>query len=295
MATYLIKSNPKKHPWADLDRAVAEVRRKGFFETGWSCGNTKRIKRGDRVFLLRTGVEPRAIMASGVVTEEPYEAAHYDRERGEDSARYVGVRFDALLHPDHEAVLRIVDLRTTHLAQFSWHTQSSGITIPPAVAAELETAWSEFLMSHGQKPISLPDEVATPARFFEGAVRQIFVNTYERSPYARQQCIQHHGCCCSVCGFDFEHVFGELGRGFIHVHHLIPLADIQEEYEIDPITDLRPICPNCHAMIHRGPEMLSIEALKRCIQMAQPDGPANGSQPIRSETNSTSSAAGSRR
>ena len=58
----------------------------------------------------------------------------------------------------------------------------------------------------------------------------------------------------------------DLGRGFIHVHHLKPLSEIQEEYEIDPIADLRPICPNCHAMIHCNTEMMSIKDLKKLIQ-----------------------------
>jgi len=81
-----------------------------------------------------------------------------------------------------------------------------------------------------------------------------------KDPYARQQCIEHYGSRCSVCDFDFEQVFGERGRGFIHVHHLKPLSEIQDEYEIDPIQDLRPICPNCHAMIHHNPVISRIKS-----------------------------------
>lgn len=96
-----------------------------------------------------------------------------------------------------------------------------------------------------------PDEVKKTEIFREGAVRQILVNAYERSPQARQQCIAQHGESCFVCHFNFGEVFGELGKGFIHVHHLLPLSEIAEEYDVDPVKDLRPICPNCHAMIHR--------------------------------------------
>jgi 5-methylcytosine-specific restriction protein A len=180
-------------------------------------------------------------MASGVVYEEPYEEAHYDEERGDDTALYIGVRFDSMLHPDHEGILTTEQLQTGHLARFHWHTQSSGITIPPLAAAELEVAWSAFLIAHGQQPISLAEEVSAPSRYFEGATRQISVNTYERNPYARRRCIEYHGCSCSVCDVDFEKVYGELGRGFIHVHHVKPLSEIQAEYEIDPVADLRPI------------------------------------------------------
>ncbi len=298
MTTYLLKWNPKRWQWKTLAQDVEAVRHKGFVDDGWSCGNTKRIKRGDHVFLLRTGIAPRGIMASGVVMEEPYEEVHWDKSRPDDKALYVGVRFYALLHPDNDGILAIDDLQTEHLAGFPWHLQAGGITVPPGAAAELESAWSAFLVAHGQQPICLPDEVATPARFFEGATRQIAVNVYERNPYARQQCIEHYGCCCSVCDFDFEQFFGELGRGFIHVHHLRQLSDIQSEYEIDPIADLRPICPNCHAMIHHGTEMLSIEQLRELTQTqraANKTVQRTGASRSAQETNRTSPAAGSRR
>lgn len=204
-------------------------------------------------------------MASGIVTEEPYKAPPYAEARTGGRALYVGVRFDVLLHPD-DGILTIEQLRTEHLADFPWHIQGSGITIPPPAAAELEAVWSAFLTARGHKPLSLADEVPSPGRFFEGVTRQISVNSYERSPYARQQCIAHYGCRCAVCGFDFEPAYGELGTGFIHVHHLKPWSEIREEYEIDPIADLRPICPNCHAMIHRGVEMMSIEDLRERLQ-----------------------------
>lgn len=266
MSTYLIKWNPKKWVWKTLVQEVEQVRRKGFIDDRWSCGNTKRIQRGDRVFLMRTGFAPRGIMASGIVTKEPYEDVHWDPKRPSDTALCIDVRFYTLLHPEHDAILAIEKLQTKHLADFPWHIQAGGISIPPLAAADLEVAWSAFLTAQGQQPISLADEITTPARFFEGATRQISVNIYERNPAARRQCIEKYGCRCSVCDFDFEQAFGDLGRGFIHVHHLKPLSEIQEEYEIDPIADLRPICPNCHAMVHQDTEMMSIKDLRKLIQ-----------------------------
>ncbi len=97
-------------------------------------------------------------------------------------------------------------------------------------------------------------------------MRHMFLSIYERNPYARQRCIEHYGCRCSVCGFDFEKVYGEVGSGFIHVHHLKPLSEIRKEYVIDPIADLRPICPNCHAMIHNGTKIMTIAALEALIR-----------------------------
>jgi len=85
----------------------------------------------------------------------------------------------------------------------------------------------------------------------EGAKTTITINAYERSTKARNACIAHYGTTCCVCGFDFEKVYGEIGKGFTHVHHIKRLADIAENYIVDPINDLRPVCPNCHSMLHR--------------------------------------------
>lgn len=48
--------------------------------------------------------------------------------------------------------------------------------------------------------------------------------------------------------FDF---YGEIGEGFIHVHHLTPIHQIGKEYKVNYKEDLAPVCPNCHAMLHR--------------------------------------------
>lgn len=113
-----------------------------------------------------------------------------------------------------------------------------------------------------------PDEVERdPKRtFVEGSVRSVQVNAYERNPEARRVCIEYHGTACKVCAFDFAVQYGDLGRGFIHVHHKVPLAEIRTTYELDPIRDLAPVCPNCHAMLHRSNPPMTIEELKSLIR-----------------------------
>jgi len=109
----------------------------------------------------------------------------------------------------------------------------------------------------------LPGEVAQPEKYIEGATKTISVNRYERNSLARTACIDTYGFACSICDFDFYKEYGEIGKGFIHVHHLKPLADIGEVYELNPTSDLRPVCPNCHAMLHKRTPAFSIEELRK--------------------------------
>jgi hypothetical protein len=119
-----------------------------------------------------------------------------------------------------------------------------------------------------------PEVAPSSGMFPEGAQTVVTVNAYERSAAARAACIAHHGANCSACGMNFEQTYGPVGKGFIHVHHLKALASIGIEYNVDPVADLRPICPNCHAMLHRGEPMHSIEDLRTMLQSAQKSGPS---------------------
>jgi len=101
--------------------------------------------------------------------------------------------------------------------------------------------------------------------YVEGAKKTVTVNAYERDIQARADCIARYGYACKVCDFDFGAVYGPLGDGFIHVHHLVPLHKIKQEYKVNPEKDLRPVCPNCHAMLHRGREPLTIEQLRNLL------------------------------
>jgi 5-methylcytosine-specific restriction protein A len=264
MTTYLITWNPKRWPW-DMEDQLSQLKRQGFVDSRWSCGRTKRINAGDRLFLLRQGIEPRGIMGAGVATSSPYLDKHWDDTR-DDEALYVRMRFDSLMEPEGDGVLPLSRLRDGALGTVNWRTQSSGISVSPAAAAMLERQWHDFLEERGQSPSSLADEVCTPSQYFEGASRTIAVNAYERDPRARKACIDHYGCTCSVCGFDFAVVYGPLGRGYIHVHHVVPLSAIGKTYVIDPVKDLRPVCPNCHAMLHKPTEILSVAELKRLLR-----------------------------
>jgi hypothetical protein len=122
----------------------------------------------------------------------------------------------------------------------------------------------------GRRPdYAPPEELLDNGALFEGGLRRIVVNRYERSPAARARCIAHHGSRCIVCGFDFGQVYGVAFLGFIHVHHLTPLGSIRSSYRLDPIRDLRPVCPNCHAAIHRTDPPFSPEEIKALLQRSR--------------------------
>ena len=127
----------------------------------------------------------------------------------------------------------------------------------------------EFKLCKSCKPdyeeneIIYPDELQEDQSIFiEGAKREVIVNSFERNPKARKKCIEHYGCKCQCCGLDFEVKYGEIGKGFIHVHHLKQIAEIGDKYEVNPIEDLIPLCPNCHAMVHKNNPPFSVGELK---------------------------------
>ncbi|NLD38711.1 MAG: HNH endonuclease [Desulfatiglans sp.] len=113
--------------------------------------------------------------------------------------------------------------------------------------------------------IQIAEEIPTPEKYSEGAKKTIAINAFERSARARRACIRHHGLNCTACGFNFEAAYGTLGEVFIHVHHIIPIGAVGDEYSVDPVKDLVPICPNCHAMIHRVNPPLTIEQLRNIL------------------------------
>jgi len=110
-----------------------------------------------------------------------------------------------------------------------------------------------------------PDEVDKNEEYSEGKTRQVIVNSFERNRQARHECIEHFGLNCQVCDFNFQEKFGELGKNFIHVHHIVDISTIGKEYSVNPKTDLIPVCPNCHAMLHKQKPAYSVSELKRIM------------------------------
>jgi 5-methylcytosine-specific restriction protein A len=119
--------------------------------------------------------------------------------------------------------------------------------------------------SDNSDDIQLAEEIEIPEKFSEGAKTTISINAFERSAKARKACVRHHGLNCTACGFNFKSAYGLLGEHFIHVHHIVPLGSVDAEYKVDPVKDLIPVCPNCHAMIHRVNPPLTIAQLREIL------------------------------
>ena len=102
-------------------------------------------------------------------------------------------------------------------------------------------------------------------KLYEGALITVKANKYERNQKARRECVAKKGYRCMVCGKDFEEQYGEIGKGFIHVHHLTPISSIGKEYVLNVDKDLAPVCPNCHYMLHHKDPPYTIEELQKIL------------------------------
>lgn len=70
---------------------------------------------------------------------------------------------------------------------------------------------------------------------------------------------------CEACGFNFAAVYGAHGSDFIEVHHLTPLHELPEHTKTK-LDDLALLCANCHRMVHRQRQWLSIDALRALLK-----------------------------
>lgn len=253
--TFLLTYNTDKWHWDNFEQAQKSLMEEGRYIGSWSCGNSKKLRTGDRVFLIKLGKDPRGIMASGLVFDSVYDAPHWDKEkrRKGELSNYVNVDFDVIRNPVSNDMLLMEQLKEID-SHFTWSSQSSGIEIPEYIANKIETLWREMTGSDvtnlSRNEVGI-EEIVYPERYTEGALTQITVNKYERNVKARKACLEKYGYICRVCNENLADKYGELGKEFIHIHHIVPLNEIKREYKINPITDLIPLCPNCHAIIHR--------------------------------------------
>jgi 5-methylcytosine-specific restriction enzyme A len=122
---------------------------------------------------------------------------------------------------------------------------------------------------HAGMPITEDGTARSPEARTEGGEKVYVSRRRERDPKLRDDARAIHGCDCMACGFNFERTYGEFGKGFIEVHHVVPLAEAGKTLT-DPATDLIVLCANCHRMMHRQSGVcLSLDELKRHLERSE--------------------------
>ncbi len=135
--------NPTRWYWDDLENTISEIVRNGCVTESWSAASHKKIKPGDRAFLMRLGVEPKGIIGAGYVSSLPFLAPPCS---GENKLSYrVNIDFEVLLNPDKEPLLTLDLLKMGGLEHVNWTPRASGMEIHLKHAEELEALWMDFL------------------------------------------------------------------------------------------------------------------------------------------------------
>lgn len=129
----------------------------------------------------------------------------------------------------------------------------------------------EYALAHCKASAEVPDVAAVneldvcESEFIEGRPIAVQTTTYERDPAARRACLAHHGYTCAACGFNFGAAYGPVAARYIQVHHLNPLASHRGSVATDPVTDMRPLCANCHAVAHFRDPPYTVEEIRNFI------------------------------
>jgi 5-methylcytosine-specific restriction protein A len=244
MNCYLICWNPTKFRWEDYSGFYAELKKKKHRKYRWSCGNNKSIDPDSYFFFLRQGKEPRGIMGIGKTLSSPYPDKHWNGVEGAFT-NYVDIRFETLLDINNESAKVIpTSFLQERFPQQNWTPQGSGIRIRPEIVSQVLDLWYSWQGS-------LTPELSDYLAYEEGRQFKVTTTKYERDLQARQKCLEIKGYACNICGIRMEEIYGEIGKEFIQVHHIQLLSEYAIGQKTDPSKHLIPVCPNCHAMLHR--------------------------------------------
>lgn len=264
MGLYILTWNPDL--WSMTDDEYQEVvdacRLGAGYPDTWSTGvRTSGIGFGDRAVLLRQHRD-RGMIASGYFTSEVYEDRHW--REPDRAGNFAGVVWETWVPIEDRLPVEVLKSEVPGVV---WdRLQGSGVRPGESDAAAIESLWDDHLDRLGLGLDRGADEISGGETFPEGAGKPVLVNRYERSREARRRAIAEHGLDCVVCGFNYGTTYGELGDGFVHVHHLRELSTLPAGYTVDPTTDLLPVCANCHAMLHRVTPALSPDELRRRLR-----------------------------
>lgn len=268
-SAFFLVWNPKIWPeskWEDLDVVIAETAGGKTRHGRWSTGSrTSGIQEGDHLFLVRQGKD-RGVLAHGFAYGTRKECVYQDDDFHEDSSglqNYVDIKWTRILSANDRLPMEQLKLEIPNV---NWdRIQGSGQSIPYESFLEIDEYWHQHLEALDSDEPWVPPAEDYP----EGGKKTSTVTRYERNRKARKVCIAKYGYTCSVCELNFAHFYGDHGIGFIEVHHLTPVSSGKgRSTKVDPIKDLRPVCSNCHSMLHWNrpkDDPLSISELRRLL------------------------------
>ncbi len=232
-------------------------------QDGMADWRTDKFSVGDIVFIYKTNPEKRIhykmeVVKVKMIFDEAFEQEPFWTDKDQ---YYNGIiSFYARLKLIEEYTDDILSLH--HLHEHGYEGN------PRSVRECKDEGLIEFLLHPHQMVNEDVYDVDYPEddeNLYEGALIKVMANKYERNQRARRECVAEKGYKCSVCGLDFEETYGEKGRNFIHVHHVVPISSIGKEYQLNVATDLVPVCPNCHYMLHRKDPPYTILELKEYL------------------------------
>jgi 5-methylcytosine-specific restriction protein A len=247
MAAIILAWNPGRRDGWNYAAAVEQLSETGQYLAAWTVTGPDQITAGTEVWLwlqarTRCGLLGHGTVVSGIHQGEP---AVPDTHGSDIGPRNIGLAFDALIPSGDEIP---PGLFADTMPDIPWEDPKRPVTVlDPVVEAKVRAVWRGFGPPQQPDPVQL-----VPGSHPQQATRQVQVNRYECSIEAQRICIAHHGTSCAACGFSFESAYGETAAGFIEVHHLVPATLLGSDYQLDPVADLVPLCPNCHAMAHLG-------------------------------------------
>ena len=256
MSMYLLTWNPEKWPWKEMEEEIIKIKTDGSVTTWWNC-RSKKPQSSDLFFIMMVGTKKNGIFCSGIVdTLEKNVFSEFSKK----ITNILYGKINVLLDPNTDNILGVKELNEKFPQQKRWEPQQSGIEINETIQDEFESYWINFLRTKKEFKNLKKEHI-------EGSIQKKLFTYRERNGEARDKCIEHYGYTCQICKKSMAEIYGDIGKDYIHVHHIDFLSNTSEKHKVDPIKDLIPVCPNCHSMLHvkKNGKYLSVNELGRIL------------------------------